>query len=364
MQHVKTSSPEVSREPGSEPACLGAGGRPSQQALRSEDAEPAAVEERGPDRREASSLVAPASERASAAGIWPPLRRFISGEQRLGRVMAQKRWTAWLYEFVRFGLKQGWACLFGGIAVTLMIGTWRFYPASAPLARYDFLFLCMVAVQAILLASRLETSDEAKVILIYHLVGTLMEIFKTKVGSWIYPEPSLLRIAGVPLFTGFMYGCIGSYLCRAWRLFDFRFENHPRRASLVALSLVIYANFFADHYGVDLRLLLYAVAALLFARTTISFKIWHVDRSMPLLLGLVLVSLFIWISENIGTFTKTWLYPSQSHGWAMVSFGKLGSWFLLLIISYTLVSLINGPRTMIVRKPAMPETAEPESEAA
>jgi uncharacterized membrane protein YoaT (DUF817 family) len=131
-----------------------------------------------------------------------------------------------------------------------------------------------------------------------------------------------------------------------------------------SISVVIYANFFADHYGVDLRLLLYAVAALLFARTTISFKIWHVDRSMPLLLGLVLVSLFIWISENIGTFTKTWLYPSQSHGWAMVSFGKLGSWFLLLIISYTLVSLINGPRTMIVRKPAMPETAEPESEAA
>jgi uncharacterized membrane protein YoaT (DUF817 family) len=30
----------------------------------------------------------------------------------------------------------------------------------------------------------------------------------------------------------------------------------------------------------------------------------------------------------------------------MVSFDKLGSWFLLLIISYTLVSLINAPRAM------------------
>ena len=301
---------------------------------------------------------------ASAAAIWPPLRPFISGEQRLGRLMARKRWTAWLYEFVRFGLKQGWACLFGGIAVALMIATWRFYPAGTALARYDFLFLCMVAVQIILLASRLETSDEAKVILIYHLVGTLMEIFKTSVGSWIYPEPSLFRIGGVPLFTGFMYGCIGSYLCRAWRLFDFHFSRHPRRWHLVALSLAIYANFFADHYGVDLRLLLLAVAALLFGRTTIYFKIWHGYRSMPLLLGLVLVSLFIWISENIGTFTRTWLYPSQQHGWAMVSFGKLGSWFLLLIISYTLVSLINAPRAMIVRKPAMPDTVEPESKAA
>jgi uncharacterized membrane protein YoaT (DUF817 family) len=66
---------------------------------------------------------------------------------------------------------------------------------------------------------------------------------------------------------------------------------------------------------------------------------------MPLLLGLVLVSGFIWLSENIGTFTKIWLYPSQRHGWSMVSVDKLGSWFLLLIISYTLVSLVNAPRT-------------------
>jgi uncharacterized membrane protein YoaT (DUF817 family) len=58
----------------------------------------------------------------------------------------------------------------------------------------------------------------------------------------------------------------------------------------------------------------------------------------------VLVSLFIWFSENIGTFTKIWLYPSQRLGWSMVSIDKLGSWFLLLIISYTLVSLVNAPR--------------------
>ena len=58
----------------------------------------------------------------------------------------------------------------------------------------------------------------------------------------------------------------------------------------------------------------------------------------------LLVSAFIWLSENIGTFTKTWLYPSQRLGWSMVSIDKLGSWFLLLIISYTLVSLVNAPR--------------------
>ena len=301
---------------------------------------------------------------ASAAALWAPLKPFIASEARLGRAMARRRGTAALYEFLRFGVKQGWACLFGGIAVALTIGTFSFYPAGAPLARYDFLFLCMLAIQAVLLATRLETFDEAGVILIYHLVGTVMEIFKTAVGSWVYPEPNFFRIAGVPLFSGFMYSCIGSYLCRAWRLFDFRFTRHPSRVSLIALSVAAYANFFLDHFGIDLRIVLFAAAALAFGRTTVHYKIWHVHRSMPLLLGLVLVSLFIWISENIGTYTKTWLYPAQQHAWAMVSIGTLGSWFLLLIISYTLVSLVNAPQQVAedVARPA--GGREPEREAA
>jgi uncharacterized membrane protein YoaT (DUF817 family) len=286
----------------------------------------------------------------SAAANWAPLRRFIALEARLGRRMAQRRWTAGLYEFLRFGLKQGWACLFGGIAVALMIATYGWYPAHSPLPRYDFLFLCMISVQAVLLGSRMETWEEASVILIYHAVGTAMEIFKTGVGSWIYPEPNFFRIAGVPLFTGFMYGCIGSYICRAWRLFDFRFSGHPPRSSLIVLSLAIYANFFADHFGLDFRLVLFACAALLFGPTTIHFRAWHDWRSMPLLVGFVLVALFIYASENIGTLTRTWLYPSQQQAWSMVSPGKLGSWFLLMIISYTLVSLINRPRRLIARE--------------
>ncbi|WP_298281145.1 DUF817 domain-containing protein [uncultured Bradyrhizobium sp.] len=282
---------------------------------------------------------------ASAAANWPALRRFIAGEHRLGLVMAQRRWTAAPYEFLRFGIKQAWACLFGGIAVALMIGTWRFYPPDAALARYDFLFLSMLAVQLVLLAGRLETWEEARVILIYHVVGTAMELFKTRVGSWIYPEPSIFHIGGVPLFSGFMYSCIGSYICRCWRLFDFRFSQHPRRLGLIALSVAIYVNFFSHHYVIDLRWGLFAWAIWLFGRTSVHFKVWTSHRSMPLLLGLVLVSLFIWFTENIGTFTKTWLYPSQRLGWSMVGIEKLGSWFLLVIVSYTLVSLVNAPRS-------------------
>src|SRR6478735_3090609 len=177
-----------------------------------------------------------------AAAHWAALRPFIAAEHRIAERMAQRPLTAALYEFLRFGMKQAWACLFGGLMVALMIGTHLWYPASAPLARYDFLFLAALAIQALLLAFKLETFEEAKVIFVYHVVGTIMEIFKTSVGSWIYPEPSFFRIAGVPLFTGFMYACIGSYICRAWRLFDFRFTHHPSRATLIALSIAIYVN--------------------------------------------------------------------------------------------------------------------------
>ncbi len=280
----------------------------------------------------------------SAATPWPALARLAAAERDVAARVAAGPVGQFFYEFIRFGLKQGWACLFGGIMVALLIGTRYWYPATAPVSRYDFLFLSAVAAQAALLTTRLETLDEAKVILLYHVTGTAMELFKTSVGSWVYPEPSFFHLGGVPLFTGFMYSCIGSYLFRAWRLFDFHFTNHPPLWSLGLLSVGIYVNFFAHHYVPDVRLLLFGTAILLFARTTIYYRIWRVHRRMPLLLGLVLVSLFIWISENIGTFTRTWLYPAQLHGWALVPFGKLGSWFLLLIISYTMVAAFNRPR--------------------
>jgi uncharacterized membrane protein YoaT (DUF817 family) len=257
-------------------------------------------------------------------------------------------------------MKEAWACLFGGAAVLLLIATYYAYPANAVLSRYDFLFLSMVALQGILLTLRLETLEEAKVILVYHVVGTIMEIFKTSVGSWIYPEPSFFRIGGVPLFTGFMYACIGSYICRAWRLFDFRFSHHPPLWALVALSVAIYVNFFMHHYTYDLRIGLFAATVPLFGRTTVYFKVWRDYRAMPLLLGLVLIAVFIWIAENVGTFTKTWLYPSQMQGWSAVSLAKLGSWFLLLIISYTLVALINRPAPMLARNALRPLREAPE----
>jgi uncharacterized membrane protein YoaT (DUF817 family) len=279
---------------------------------------------------------------SSAAYRWRPLRRFIARDVALARWAAKGRGRLFAYEFVRFGIKQAWACLFGGAMLALLLATHFGYPKGAVLARYDFLVLAAVAIQAGMIALKLETWEEAKVILLFHCVGTLMEVFKTSVGSWIYPEPGLLKVCGVPLFTGFMYGAVGSYIARCWRLFDFRFTAHPDVRWLAVLSLAIYLNFFAHHYVTDIRLGLFAMTALLFGRCWIYFKIWRVHRRMPLLLGLGLVAVFIWFAENIGTFTAAWAYPNQKHGWAMVSTGKLGAWYLLMIISYTLVAWLHG----------------------
>lgn len=261
---------------------------------------------------------------------------------------------AWAYEFLLFGFKQGWACLFGGLMLALLLGTHLFYPESAPLHRYDFLTLAAIVVQAGMLLLRLETPREALVICAFHIIGTIMELFKTQAGSWVYPEHSLLHIGAVPLFSGFMYAAVGSYIARIWRIFSFSFTGYPPVWTTAVLAGAIYVNFFAHHCVPDIRLLLFAAAALVFGRTWVWFTPWRDARRMPLLIGFLLVALFIWFAENIATFANAWNYPDQRHGWHMVSVAKLGSWYLLMIISYVLVSLIHGITRRAPETPQQP----------
>ena len=196
-----------------------------------------------------------AALRAARLG-WHGLdRRLAARASRGGRL------TVFLHELFWFGVKQAWACLFGGLMLALLIATWMFWPADAPLGRYDFVTLMAVAIQIVLLASGLETRREALVIVLFHVTGTLMELFKTATGSWVYPGASILHIGAVPLFTGFMYASVGSYIARAWRLFEFRFTRHPRWNHTTLLAAAIYLNFFTDHYGIDFRWLLFVAVA-------------------------------------------------------------------------------------------------------
>jgi uncharacterized membrane protein YoaT (DUF817 family) len=257
-----------------------------------------------------------------------------------------------------FGVLQAWACLFAGVLLGFILLTKLDYPAWMPIARYDFLLLVAVLTQFTLLALKFERIEEAKVILLFHVVATVMELFKTAKGSWVYPDANVVRIAGVPLFSGFLYSAVGSYIARCWRLFDFRFSNYPDARWTWLLALLIYVNFFTHHYIFDARVALFAMTAAIYGRTMIHFTVDRVPRRMPLLLGFFLVSLFIWLAENIGSFSAVWLYPHQMRTWSPVTWGKLGSWFLLMIISFVLVSLVNRPRELSARQRARIDDAE------
>lgn len=248
-----------------------------------------------------------------------------------------------LTEFTVFGLKQAWACIFGAALLAVILAARLWYPDDAGLARNDFLTLAAVAIQIIMVTTRLETLRELRVIVLFHLVGTVMELFKTDVGSWSYEAEGFLRIGAVPLFSGFMYAAVGSYMVRVYRLFDLRFARYPRRWITAVLAAAIYVNFFSHHYIADARWVLLAAIAAVFGRCVMHFRVFRSRFRMPLVLAFLLVALFIWIAENIATWSHAWLYPSQLDGWHPVSVDKLGSWFLLMIISVVLVAWVYKP---------------------
>ncbi|MCB6178201.1 DUF817 domain-containing protein [Rhodobacter sp. Har01] len=242
-------------------------------------------------------------------------------------------------ELAMFVLKQGWACLFGGLLLIAIVASKAVWQPDWPLARYDALFLFALATQALFLWRKLETWEEARVILLFHLTGTAMEWFKVHAGSWAYPEPALFKVLGVPLFSGFMYASVGSYMARVIRIFDMRFAPYPPYALTLALAAAIYINFFAHHFGPDIRIGLFAATVLIYGRTRIWFRIHDHDWWMPLPLAAFLSSLALWVAENIGTATGTWLYNGQRPDhW--VSLAKLGSWYLLLYVAFVTVTLV------------------------
>ncbi|PQZ77402.1 MULTISPECIES: DUF817 domain-containing protein [unclassified Brevundimonas] len=281
----------------------------------------------------------------------PRLPLEVWGRRLMARAEAwadRSRGRRYAYEFLWFGLKQGWACLFGGAMLGLILATYLVWPVlwpegAAPVSRYDVLVVGALGIQALMLAFKLESWEEARVIFLFHVAGTIMELFKTYHGSWIYPEASVLRIGAVPLFSGFMYAAVGSYIARVQRIFHIRVRNYPPLWTTWVLAAAIYVNFFAHHWLPDVRIALFAATVLLFGRGWFYFTADRTRRSMPLLLGYGLVALFIWFAENLGTFARAWVYPGQEGGWEMVSVNKLGAWFLLMIISVVLVSLVHRP---------------------
>jgi uncharacterized membrane protein YoaT (DUF817 family) len=70
----------------------------------------------------------------------------------------------------------------------------------------------------------------------------------------------------------------------------------------------------------------------------VQFKLKTATYQIPMLLAFVLIGFFIWLAENIATFLGAWKYAYQHENWQAVSTQKLGSWILMVIVSFIIVA--------------------------
>ena len=252
-----------------------------------------------------------------------------------------------LLELAYFTVKEARACLFAGLFFVAIFLVPR--EGILGLPRYDALLLIAIAIQAWMVLAKLETLDELKAICLFHVVGFALELFKTSpaIGSWSYPDFAYTKVLGVPLFSGFMYAAVGSYIIQAWRLLDVRIRHHPPYWLATLVALAIYVNFFSHHFIGDYRWYIAACALGVYARTTVVFRPLDRDRRMPMLLAFVLIGFFIWLAENFSTFFGIWQYPDQIGAWSTVHVGKWSSWSLLVVMTFTIVAHLKHIKASI-----------------
>lgn len=238
-------------------------------------------------------------------------------------------------KLIQFGWTQVKCCIFPAcIFMILALSKFLIIPG---VFRYDFILGMCLLVQIAMVVFKLETLDELKVICLFHLIGLVLELYKVHMGSWAYPEPAFFKIAGVPLYSGFMYASVASYICQAWKRFELHMNHWPKSAWAWVVALSIYANFFTHHFIYDFRWIISVSLLFVFGKTWVSFKISDQYFKMPMVLAYFLIGFFIWVAENISTYLGAWQYPNQSQQWHLVHIGKISSWFLLVIISVIIV---------------------------
>jgi uncharacterized membrane protein YoaT (DUF817 family) len=213
-----------------------------------------------------------------------------------------------------------------------------FFQTTSPLGPFHgtiFSLSLRSSIQLVLYWTKIETKDEIKTIALFHVLGLCLEIFKThpSVGSWSYPEESFFKIGTVPLYSGFMYAAVGSYISQAWRIMKLNLAGPVPYLASTIIGIAIYLNFFANHFVYDIRWWLALAVFLIYRKTWVEFTVTDKTRRMPLVLSFLLIAFFIWIAENISTYLGAWKYPDQHTTWNMVSLHKISSWFLLVIIS-------------------------------
>ncbi len=248
------------------------------------------------------------------------------------------RWRRFAVLLLHFAWQEAWSCIFAVVIFGALLLSHVF---SLGLPRYDFLLLVCLATQVALVATQWETRDELKVICLFHLFGLALEIFKVRMGSWAYPEDAYTKVGNVPLYSGFMYASVASYICQAWRRMGLAITDWPASWLVMPLGAAIYLNFFTHHFIPDIRWFLIMAIFVVFWRTRVHFTVERERFQMALKMSFLLIGFFIWLAENICTFLGAWRYPDQQNGWTLVHTSKISSWFLLVIVSIIIVAQLK-----------------------
>jgi len=214
------------------------------------------------------------------------------------------------------------------------------YITTFGLHRADFMFFCVVAIQGILLRTKKETVAELKVIMVFHLLWFAMEVFKSHpgIGSRAYPDIGRLHLRWVPLYSGFMYSAVWSFIFKGREELNIRFTNFPWMKRNVPIATLIYINFISHHFIPDFRWLLLFVSWCVSRRTKVRLTLEKKEYQLPVGLGLFLVGICIRVAENVATFLGARAYPNQMEWRAMVDLHKIISWRLLFIVSFVIVA--------------------------
>ncbi len=249
--------------------------------------------------------------------------------QRLGRLPGGNFWV--------FAVTQAWAGLFG---LLLLGAVWVTQSVTLPwFGRYDWLLIFAVMIQAIMLLARLQKPTELLIVAVFYLLGLGIEVFQTSsaVQAWAYPDSGSLVLGNAPLFAGFLYAAIGSYIFRLWRITRMEFTNYPRQRYAALLALAIYINFFTAHVLYDVSYLLLLAALILFWRTRASYVNNGKKRHMPFLLPVLIAPLLILLAEKFAAFAQLWVYTEEPN-----SLSKILTWLLLLLFSCIIVDLLRS----------------------
>ncbi len=232
----------------------------------------------------------------------------------------------------------------GALAVTSVVDT-------GILPRYDAVLVLCLMFQLSMLVFRMETPREFATIFLFHAMGTALEMFKVNHGGWYYPEPAWFKVMGVPLYSGFMYASVGSFILAVWKQFNVQLDRFPTLIAVVPLVVATYINFFSNYWFWDMKPALLFIALALFFRTRISGTIGATRIGIRLPFVFLVLGPVVWCAENVGTWLGSWEYPRQAGGWVAVPPDKLLSWTVLVMVSFLVVALV---RKDSIRREATP----------